>query len=105
MNDFRNNNGLIAGLIPAGSTCPFLDRCKFRVHNCPTAEKPKANNFSCAAARAFSIITEAEAEEAGSADRLKRIVQKEVNFILPKRNSRLSFSGMNAVKEEGKEES
>lgn len=100
MNDFRNANGLIAGLIPAGKPCPFLDRCKFRVHSCPTEEKPKVNNFSCAAARAFSIISEAESEEPGSGDRLKRIIQKDVTFTLPKRDSRLSFSGMQAVKEE-----
>lgn len=78
MNDSKNRNGLVAGLIPAGTACPFLDKCKFKVHTCPGVDgKTKINNFSCAAARAFSMIAEAEKDHPGSGALLKKMVQKE----------------------------
>jgi hypothetical protein len=57
MSKYLNENGLVNGLIPAGEPCPFLDRCKFKVHTCPGVDgKMKVNHFSCAAARLHSTI-------------------------------------------------
>lgn len=48
---------LVNGLIPAGTACPFLDNCKFKVHTCPGADgRTKVNNFSCAAARLHDMV-------------------------------------------------
>lgn len=58
MRRYLSVNGLVHGLIPAGKACPFLDKCKFKVHTCPTEEKPKSNHFSCAAARLHSALAE-----------------------------------------------
>lgn len=102
MNDSKNSNGLVAGLIPAGQPCPFLNKCKFKVHTCPGAENgTKANNFSCAAARAFSLIAEAEKEQPGSGSLLRKVVEKDQTlFEIKKREARLSFSAMQATKED-----
>lgn len=68
---------LINGLIAAGTACPFLDKCKFRVHTCPGVDdKTKPNHFSCAAARAFDMIDKAEAEQPGSGGLLRKVVEK-----------------------------
>lgn len=77
MSNFRNANGLMQGLIPANTACPFLDKCKFKVHTCPGVDgKTKPNNFSCAAARLHSAIAEAEAEHPGSGALLKKVAEK-----------------------------
>lgn len=100
MSKYLNSHGLKLGLIPANTPCPFLDKCKFKVHTCPTEEKPKPNNFSCAAARLHSAILEAP-DAPGFQAMARDIVEKEDSkeFHLPKRESRLSFSTMQAVKE------
>lgn len=101
MTNYRDSNGLVAGLIPADTACPFLDRCKFKVHTCPGVDgKTKSNHFSCAAARAFSLINEAEKEHPGSGRMLKQVVEKDPTlFEIKKKEAKLSFSAMNAVKE------
>jgi len=51
-----DNDSLVEGLIQAGTACPFLSECKFKIHSCPSIETPKFNNFSCAAARLHLTI-------------------------------------------------
>lgn len=102
MGEFLNRNGLKLGLIPANTSCPFLENCKFKVHTCPGADgKMKPNDFSCAAARLHSAIAEAT-DAPGFRAMARNIVEKEDSqeFHLPKRATRLSFSTMQAVKEE-----
>ena len=56
--DYENANGLVDGNIPAGKACPFLSECNFKEHRlarCPTTEAPKQVDYSCAAARLFSL--------------------------------------------------
>ena len=68
---------LTAGLIPASTPCPFLDKCKFKVHTCPGVDgKTKPNNFSCAAARAFDMAEKADQEHPGAGGLLRKIVEK-----------------------------
>lgn len=43
------------GNIEAGNPCPFLSECNFKTGICPTKEHPRNKDFSCAAARLFSI--------------------------------------------------
>lgn len=102
MNDSRNTNGLVAGLIPANTPCPFLNKCKFKVHTCPGADgRTKPNNFSCAAARAFSMAAEAEKEHPGSGAILRKVVEKDFPlFEIKKREAKLSFSSLPATKED-----
>lgn len=106
MTEFRNNNGLVNGLIPAGQTCPFLERCKFKVHTCPGVDnKTKPNNFSCAAARAFSLIAEADKESPGAGRMLRMVVEKEPDLVLEVPKKRFSWGGFPATphpKEEDK---
>lgn len=103
-NSYLNANKLINGLIPAGQACPFLDKCKFKVHTCPSEEKPRSNNFSCAAARLHSAIAEAT-DAPGFRAMARNIVEKEDSqeFHLPKRATRLSFSTMQAVVEDDRD--
>lgn len=50
----NESSKLVAGLIPANTACPFLSRCKFKVHTCPGVDgKTKAGHFSCPAAKMF----------------------------------------------------
>lgn len=100
MSKYLNSHGLKLGLIPANQPCPFLDKCKFKVHTCPTEEKPRSNDFSCAAARLHSAIAEAT-DAPGFRAMARNIVEKEDSqeFHLPKRATRLSFSAMQAVVE------
>lgn len=52
---------LVAGLIPAGTPCPFLTHCKFKVHQCPGSENGvHGRDFSCAAARLHDTISKPE---------------------------------------------
>jgi hypothetical protein len=104
MTNFRDSNGLVAGLIPADTACPFLSRCKFKVHTCPGAENgTKPNNFSCAAARAFSLATEADKEKPGAGNELRKVVERDVTlFEIRKKHVHITFSGMKAVKGDGK---
>lgn len=98
MTEYRNRNGLANGLIPAGQGCPFLDRCKFKVHTCPGVDgKTKENNFSCAAARAFSLANEADKEKPGTGYLLRRVVEKEQLIVLEVPKKRFSWGTMNAV--------
>ena len=60
IDDFCNMNGLINGLIPTGVQCPFRNKCIFVVGGakgvvCKRPERME-NNFSCGAARAFSLV-------------------------------------------------
>ncbi len=58
---YLNTNGLVNGNIPKGQPCPFLAECKFRVDNCPSAEKPNTeHDYSCAAARFHSMLKKKE---------------------------------------------
>lgn len=92
MSKYLNANGLLRGLIQAGQACPFLDRCRMRVHTCPTEERPKPNHFSCAAARLHSAIAESTTVPAFRA-KYGRIVEKDPeeevsyheDFELPKK--------------------
>lgn len=104
MTNFRDTNGLIAGLIPAGTACPFLSRCKFKVHTCPGADNgTKPNNFSCAAARAFSLATEADKEKEGAGNMLRKVVEKDPTlFEIRKKAAHITFSSMKAVKGDDK---
>lgn len=58
--DHTNTNGLVDGYIPIGKPCPFLEKCGRRDDRCPTEEKPKLVLYSCAAARAWSMIANSE---------------------------------------------
>lgn len=49
---------LVDGLIPAGKACPWWKPCTMRVDRCPSEEKPKENNYSCALARLNEVIDE-----------------------------------------------
>lgn len=44
------------GNIPAGQACPFLLVCEMRCGRCPDTLIAKARPYSCAAARAHSLI-------------------------------------------------
>jgi hypothetical protein len=50
-----NSNGLVNGNIPKGTACPFIADCGLSTSNCPTKDKTKDCDFSCAAARAWSL--------------------------------------------------
>jgi hypothetical protein len=103
MTEYRDSNGLVQGMIPAGQPCPFLSRCKFKVHTCPGVDgKTKGNHFSCAAARAFSLITEAEKVEPGSGRRLQMVVEKPKEIVLQIPTKRFSWGELPAVKEDDK---
>ena len=53
---FLNSNGLINGIIPAETPCPFIDECViYDVTKCPNKEKLHPAGYSCAAARGFSL--------------------------------------------------
>lgn len=54
MLDYLNLNGLVDGLIPVGKPCPFTLECELSTPFCPNGSN-KNNDFSCAAARAFSL--------------------------------------------------
>lgn len=65
---------LVNGLIPAGTVCPFLDKCKFKVHTCPGADNGvKPRDFSCAAARLFDMI---KGDDSGFDQTAKAMVEK-----------------------------
>ncbi len=53
-----NKRILIDGVIPAGTVCPYLEKCEARVDRCPSEESLKTINYSCAAARAFASLPE-----------------------------------------------
>lgn len=55
MGDHLNTNGLVDGNIPAGQSCPFVERCSARTTRCPVDNDTLPWPFSCAAARAHSI--------------------------------------------------
>jgi hypothetical protein len=99
---YLNKNGLIAGLIAANTTCPFLDRCKFKIHSCPGVDgKMKSNNFSCAAARLHSAI--AATGDIAFQTKAKNIVEKEQTlFEIRKRPSQVSFDEFNIDKSDKK---
>jgi hypothetical protein len=60
INDFSNQNGLQNGKIPVGTPCPWYATCKLKTSNCPTPIKLNSQPFSCAAARAYSLIKMSE---------------------------------------------
>ena len=71
MCDYKNQNGLVNGLIPKGSPCPFLKECGLKNERCPTKAKPNnLHDYSCAAARAWSLIQE---QDNGS---IRKIISK-----------------------------
>lgn len=51
-------SNLVDGNIPAGEPCLYLDDCKLRNDNCPSANNLKQRPFSCAAARAHAMMEE-----------------------------------------------
>lgn len=65
---------LVNGLIPAGTVCPFLDKCKMKVHTCPGADNGvKPRDFSCAAARLHDMI---KGDDSGFDKTAKALVEK-----------------------------
>lgn len=103
MPEFRK--GLISGAIPAGQACPYLDRCKFKVHTCPGVDgKTKEGTFSCPAAKAFRVSEEADKEKPGTGYLLRRHVEKIELINLPILKKRFSWGEMAAVSEPKKEE-
>lgn len=52
-----NINGLVDGKIPAHAPCPFLNSCGLKADDCPANEKLHQKAYSCAAARAWSLLT------------------------------------------------
>lgn len=59
---FLNKNGLANGKVPPNKECPFWNECKCRDENCPSVENNNLRDrpFSCAAARAFSMMKDLE---------------------------------------------
>lgn len=54
--DFLNTNGLVNGKIPAGTCCSFQEECiLFSKEECPNIMYILDTDYSCAAARAFSL--------------------------------------------------
>lgn len=51
-----NQYGLKNGRIPKGSICPWHTKCTIVNERCPKPGNTKDNNYSCATARAFSIV-------------------------------------------------
>ncbi len=103
MSEYLNKNGLVNGLIPAETACPFLENCKFKVHTCPGVDgRMKPNHFSCAAARLHAAIAQAP-DAPGFQAMAKDIVEKEPTlFSISKRPLYITFSSMRAVKPEEK---
>jgi len=58
---FLNNNGLVNGKIPANIKCPFHPRALSN-ERCPTENNTKPHPFSCATARAFSLLEDSKKE-------------------------------------------
>lgn len=56
MSDYHNANGLVGGKIPAGVACPFKKVCQMANESCPSKSNLKSVDYSCAAARAHSLI-------------------------------------------------
>lgn len=56
MMQYLNSNGLVDGNIPKQTACPFYESCKLKNSNCPSNSNLKSNDFSCAAARANSLV-------------------------------------------------
>lgn len=52
---FLNRNGLVNGIILAGTPCPFEEECVILNDRCPQKNDLKEYPYSCAAARAFSM--------------------------------------------------
>lgn len=51
-----NANGLSNGSIPAKTICPFLKECGLKTEECPSETSLKEKPYSCAAARAWSML-------------------------------------------------
>jgi hypothetical protein len=107
MSEYLDKNGLKKGLIVAGTACPFLDRCKFKVHTCPGVDgNVKPNHFSCAAARLHSAIAES-ADAPDFRAKAKGIVEvrgeEPALFEIHKRPTYITFSSMKAVQDPKKE--
>ena len=104
MSEYLNKNGLVQGLIPANTACPFLNNCKFKVHTCPGVDgKMKSGNFSCAAARLHSAISESKDAPEFQA-KAKGIVENDppMLFEIRKLPTHITFSSMRAVKDPNK---
>lgn len=56
MSKEKNKSLLVDGKIPAGKACPFLTNCPAKIDKCPTDDKLKEVDYSCAAARAYDLI-------------------------------------------------
>ena len=56
MPDYLNSNGLVRGLIPPRTPCPFFEECGRREDRCPNEINLKEHHFSCALARLHSIV-------------------------------------------------
>jgi len=55
---FLDSNGLVDGNIPPNQPCPFFKKCKMKTNICPSCGNEKEHRFSCALARAHSIMKE-----------------------------------------------
>jgi len=51
-----NENGLIAGKIPKGCSCPFLDSCGLKSASCPSPGNEKKTELDCPHARGHSLL-------------------------------------------------
>lgn len=69
MLDFVNANGLVDGCIPKGKACPLMNECNMFLEpnreriGCPTNNVPRSVDYSCATARAFSLLACREQEK------------------------------------------
>lgn len=67
---------LSEGLIAAGTACPFLENCRFRVHQCPGSENGvRGRDFSCAAARLHDTISKPETSSSFAATAKSLVVK------------------------------
>jgi hypothetical protein len=54
--NWLDSNGLVAGKIPTGTACHMAKTCNRIAPMCPTEEKPREVDFSCALARLGSLV-------------------------------------------------
>jgi hypothetical protein len=56
----ENSSGLVDGMIPKGTGCPYIKLCVYKIDKCPTNDFPRERDFSCGAARLFKIATKSK---------------------------------------------
>jgi hypothetical protein len=67
------NKSLLNGLVPAGDPCPFLDKCKFKVHQCPSDSNIKTTDYYCRVVTIHAKLAELDEK---SADKMRNLVEK-----------------------------